>query len=59
MSGSMRAVADGGDFEVLLAALLRNGKVSGLHTFLVARGGDLLFERYWEGAPAPEEAKLM
>jgi hypothetical protein len=31
MSGSMRAVAGGGDFEVLVAALLRNGKVSGLH----------------------------
>src|ERR1700747_2906449 len=48
MYRSTRAVP-GGEFEVLLAPLLRDGKVSGLHAFLVARGGRLLFEHYWEG----------
>ena len=38
-----------GDLASLLSPLLRDGRVYGLHTFLVARGGRLLFERYWEG----------
>jgi len=29
--------------------LLSDGKVSGLHTLLVARGGRLVLERYWDG----------
>jgi len=49
MSGTNRADAAGGDIDSLLAPLLRDGKASGLHTLLAARGGRLLVERYWEG----------
>src|SRR5262249_8237074 len=35
--------------DALLAPLLQNGKVYGLHALLVASGGRHLFERYWEG----------
>lgn len=49
MPGTYRAAAASGDIDSLLAPLLRDGKVSGLHTLLAARGGRLLVERYWEG----------
>lgn len=49
MSGGERAAAGSGDIDSLLAPLLQDGKVSGLHTLLVARGRRLVFERYWEG----------
>jgi CubicO group peptidase (beta-lactamase class C family) len=49
MSGSNRPAAAGSDIDILLAPLMRDGKVSGLHTLLVARGDRLLIERYWEG----------
>jgi CubicO group peptidase (beta-lactamase class C family) len=49
MSGINRGAAAGGDIDSLLAPLLRDGKVSGLHTLLAARGGRLVVERYWEG----------
>jgi CubicO group peptidase (beta-lactamase class C family) len=49
MSGAESAVAGSGDIESLLARLLQDGKVSGLHSLLVARGGRLVFEKYWEG----------
>jgi CubicO group peptidase (beta-lactamase class C family) len=49
MSGINRGAAAGGEIDSLLAPLLRDGKVSGLHTLLAARGGRLVVERYWEG----------
>jgi len=49
VSGTNRAAAGGNDIDSLLAPLMRDGKVSGLHTLLAARGGRLLVERYWEG----------
>jgi len=49
MSGADRAAAAGGDIDSLLAPLMRDGKVSGLHTLLATRGERLLVERYWEG----------
>jgi len=49
MSGAKRAAAFEGDCDALLAPLLQNGKVYGLHALLVASGGRHLFERYWEG----------
>jgi CubicO group peptidase (beta-lactamase class C family) len=48
-SGANRAAAGGDDIDSVLARLLRDGKVSGLHTLLAARGGRVLVERYWEG----------
>jgi len=47
MSGINRGAAAGDDTDSLLT--LRDGKVSGLHTLLAARGGRLIVERYWEG----------
>ena len=49
MSGINRGAAAGDDIDSLLKPLLRDGKVSGLHTLLAARGGRLIVERYWEG----------
>ena len=49
MSGINHGAAAGGDIDSLLTPLLRDGKVSGLHTLLAARGGRLIVERYWEG----------
>jgi hypothetical protein len=49
MSGANDAAAEGHDIDSLLAPLMRDGKISGLHTLLAARGDRLLIERYWEG----------
>jgi CubicO group peptidase (beta-lactamase class C family) len=49
MPGTNRSVAARSDIDRFLAPLMRDGKVSGLHTLLAARGDNLLIERYWEG----------
>ena len=49
MSGTKQAVAADGDFAARLADMQRDGRVSGLHTLLVSRGGRLLFEYYGQG----------
>jgi CubicO group peptidase (beta-lactamase class C family) len=49
MSGTNRAVAAESDIDSLLAPLIRDGKVTGLHALLAARGGRLLIEHYWQG----------
>jgi CubicO group peptidase (beta-lactamase class C family) len=49
ISGPKRAVAGEGDFAARLADLQHDGRVSGLHALLVARGGRLLFEYYGQG----------
>jgi hypothetical protein len=49
MGGAERAAASDGDCDTLLAPLLQSGRVYGLHALLVASGGRLLFERYWDG----------
>jgi CubicO group peptidase (beta-lactamase class C family) len=49
MSGAHQVMAANGDFSARLADLQRAGRVDGLHTMLVARGGRLLFEYYGVG----------
>jgi CubicO group peptidase (beta-lactamase class C family) len=49
MSAARQAVAADGDFTARLAEMQRDGRVSGLHTLLVSRGGRLLFEYYGQG----------
>lgn len=49
VAGAERAAASDGDCDALLAPLLQNGRIYGLHALLVASGGRLLFERYWDG----------
>ena len=49
MSGAHRVMAADGDFPARLAEMQRDGRVSGLHTLLVSRGGKLLFEHYGAG----------
>ena len=44
-----RAAAADGDMASRLAEMERDGRVSGLHTLLVSRGGKLLFEHYGVG----------
>ena len=39
IAGAQRAAAGDGDLTVRLAELQRDGRVSGLHTLLVSRGG--------------------
>lgn len=46
MSGAKQAGAVDGDFAGRLAELQRDGRISGLHALLVARGGKTLFEHY-------------
>jgi CubicO group peptidase (beta-lactamase class C family) len=54
MSAAKQTDAADGDMATRLAEMQRDGRVSGLHTLLVARGGRLLFEHYGEG----EDEKL-
>jgi CubicO group peptidase (beta-lactamase class C family) len=49
VSGVQRAAAAAGDLSVRLAELQRDGRVLGLHTLLVSRGGKLIFEHYGTG----------
>ena len=49
VSGAHRAMAADGDFPARLAQMQRDGRVSGLHTLLVSRGGKVLFEHYGAG----------
>jgi CubicO group peptidase (beta-lactamase class C family) len=49
MAGVQRAAAADGDLAVRLAQLQRDGRVWGLHTLLVSRGGNLIFEHYGTG----------
>src|SRR5262245_19669729 len=49
VSGTHRAMAADGDFPARLAEMQRDGRVSGLHTLLVSRGGKVLFEHYGAG----------
>ena len=49
VSGAHRAMAADGDFSARLAEMQRDGRVSGLHTLLVSRGGKVLFEYYGAG----------
>src|SRR5215471_17132577 len=49
MVGVQRAKAAAGDLAARLAELQRDGRVVGLHTLLVSRGGKLLFEHYGRG----------
>src|SRR5262245_39665568 len=49
VSGAHRAMAADGDFSARLAQMQRDGRVSGLHTLLVSRGGKVLFEHYGAG----------
>ena len=49
MSAAKQAVAADGDFAARLAEMQRDGRVSGLHALLVARGGRTLFEYYGVG----------
>ncbi len=49
VSGAHRAMAADGDFPARLAEMQRDGRVSGLHTLLVSRGGKVLFEHYGTG----------
>lgn len=49
ISSTNRSSTAASDIDSLLAPLMRDGKVSGLHTLLAARGDRLLIERYWEG----------
>ena len=49
MAGIQRAAAADGDLAVRLAELQRDGRVSGLHTLLVSRAGNLLLEHYATG----------
>jgi CubicO group peptidase (beta-lactamase class C family) len=49
MAAAKRAIATDANCDALLAPLLQNGEVYGPHALLVARGGRLLFERYWDG----------
>src|SRR5262245_5741223 len=49
VSGAHRVRAADGDFPARLAQMQRDGRVSGLHTLLVSRGGKLLFEHYGTG----------
>lgn len=49
MSAAKQAVAADGDFAARLADMQRDGRVSGLHTLLVTRGGRVLFEYYGQG----------
>src|SRR5262245_33599320 len=46
VSGAHRAMAGDGDFPARLAQMQRDGRVAGLHTLLVSRGGKVLFEHY-------------
>src|SRR6476620_9927035 len=47
--GAHRIMAGDVDFPARLAEMERDGRVSGLHTLLVSRGGRLLFEHYGTG----------
>jgi hypothetical protein len=47
--GAHRAMAADGDFPARLAEMQHDGRVSGLHTLLVSRGGKVLFEHYGAG----------
>jgi len=58
MSGTNRAAAAGSDINSLLAPLIWDGKVTGLHTLLVACGGRRLIERYWQGEDWNREIPL-
>ena len=49
VSGAHRIMAGDVDFPARLAEKERDGRVSGLHTLLVSRGGRLLFEHYGTG----------
>ena len=49
VSGAHRIMAGDVDFPARLAEMERDGRVSGLHTLLVSRGGRLLFEHYGTG----------
>jgi len=49
VSGVHRAMAADGDFPARLAQMQRDGRVSGLHSLLVSRGGKVLFEHYGAG----------
>jgi hypothetical protein len=46
VSGVHQVMAADGDFPARLAEMQRDGRVSGLHTLLVSRGGEVLFEHY-------------
>jgi CubicO group peptidase (beta-lactamase class C family) len=49
VAGVQRATAAHGDLAAKLAELQHDGRVLGLHTLLVSRGGKLLFEHYGMG----------
>ncbi|HSR81801.1 MAG TPA: serine hydrolase [Hyphomicrobiaceae bacterium] len=49
MAGVQRAAAAAGDLAARLSELQRDGRIVGLHTLLVSRGGKLLFEHYGTG----------
>jgi CubicO group peptidase (beta-lactamase class C family) len=49
LSGAHRTMASDVDFRARLAEMERDGRVSGVHTLLVSRGGRLLFEHYGTG----------
>jgi CubicO group peptidase (beta-lactamase class C family) len=58
MSAVKQAVAADGDFAARLADMQRDGRVSGLHALLVARGSRLLFEYYGQGDDESWGARL-
>jgi CubicO group peptidase (beta-lactamase class C family) len=58
MSAAKQAVAADVDFAARLIEMQRDGRVSGLHALLVARGSRLLFEYYGQGDDESWGARL-
>jgi hypothetical protein len=56
VSGAHRAMAADGDFPARLAEMLRDGRVSGLHTLLVSQGGKVLLSTTAPATTKPGQA---